>query len=311
MGEAIIEVSGLGKSFGAVQAVKDLSFQVFKGEIFGFLGPNGAGKTTTINMLTGLARPDTGTITIGSTDCTSDRTSVQHLMGIVPDESSLYPELTGFENLCFCGALYGMRKRDREVKAKELLERVGLSDAGKRRFGGYSKGMARRLSIAAGVIHEPPILFLDEPTTGIDVMSARTVRSMLKELNDRGTTIFITTHYMEDAQRLCDRVAFINSGKVVRFGTMEELLSEDSEQVLFSLFPYDGEGPVESMSRLFPDISFKDQGEGLSAWSSSPIPVGAVVCALEREGWSVAEAKKVPLTLEDVFMAIAEGGKPL
>ncbi len=165
-----ISAEGLAKRFGDIQAISDVSFQVRQGELFGFLGPNGAGKTPTINMLTGLARPDAGTIRIADIDCTADPQAAQHLIGIVPDESNLYPELTGFENLCFCAALYGMHKGQREPRAHELLDTFGLSKAAGRKFGGYSKGMKRKLTIAAGIIHNPPLLFLDEPTTGIDVM---------------------------------------------------------------------------------------------------------------------------------------------
>ncbi len=177
-----IAAEGLAKRFGDVQAVSDVSFRVRQGELFGFLGPNGAGKTTTINRLTGLARPDAGTIRIADIDCTADPKAAQHLIGIVPDESNLYPELTGFENLCFCAALYGMHKAQREPRAHELLDTFGLSKAAGRKFGGYSKGMKRKLTIAAGIIHNPPLLFLDEPTTGIDVMEARRIRPSLEEV---------------------------------------------------------------------------------------------------------------------------------
>jgi ABC-2 type transport system ATP-binding protein len=196
---ATIEVSGLSKRYGEVLAVDDISFRVNKGELFGFLGPNGAGKTTTINMLTGLARLDTGTIRIGGIECTQNPKAAQHLIGVVPDESNLYPELTGFENLCFCAALYGMRKNERQTRARELLDTFGLTNAANRKFAGYSKGMKRKLTFAAGIIHQPPILFLDEPTTGIDVSSARQVRQIIAGLHRKGTTIFLTTHYIEEA----------------------------------------------------------------------------------------------------------------
>ena len=154
-----IGVEGLTKRFGEVQAVADASFEVLQGELFGFLGPNGAGKTTTINMLTGLARPDAGKIRIAGIDCTGNPKAAQHLTGVVPDESNLYPELTGFDNLCFCAALYGMKKKGRELRARELLETFGVADAAHRKFAGYSKGMKRKLTIAAGIIHNPPYCF--------------------------------------------------------------------------------------------------------------------------------------------------------
>jgi len=151
--QSIIEVKGLTKSFDGLKAVDGISFSVKPGELFGFLGPNGAGKTTTINMLTGLALPDTGSIRIAETDCTKKSSSAQQLIGVVPDESNLYPELSGFENLCFCGALYGMPKQIRQDKAHQLLDVFGLKSAANRKFAGYSKGMKRKLTIAAGIIH--------------------------------------------------------------------------------------------------------------------------------------------------------------
>ena len=214
----------MAKRFEEVQAVVDASFEVLQGELFGFLGPNGAGKTTTINMLTGLARPDAGEIRIAGIDCTRNPKAAQHLTGVVPDESNLYPELTGFDNLCFCAALYGMKKKEREARARELLDIFDLADAAGRKFAGYSRGMKRKLTIAAGIIHHPPILFLDEPTTGIDVASARQIRQLVADLHGAGTTIFLTTHYIEEAERLCGRIAFIVQGRIVRIDTVANLL---------------------------------------------------------------------------------------
>ncbi|MEF2231868.1 MAG: ABC transporter ATP-binding protein, partial [Pseudodesulfovibrio sp.] len=190
--EAIV-VENLSKRFDGVQAVDGVSFAVERGELFGFLGPNGAGKTTTINMLTGLARPDSGVIRLCGVDCTKHPRAAQHLIGVVPDESNLYPELTGFENLCFCASLYGIRKDERRERAKALLRDFDLAKAADRKFGGYSKGMKRKLTIAAGIIHRPDVLFLDEPTTGIDVASGRHIRQLVADLHQAGTTIFLTT----------------------------------------------------------------------------------------------------------------------
>lgn len=165
----IVTVTNLSKSYGDFVAVNDISFSIKQGEIFGFLGPNGAGKTTTINMMIGLARPTSGSIVINGIDAIKNVKKAQAIMGIVPDESNLYDEMDGFNNLCFCGSLYGMNKESREKRAQELLKQFDLGKAGKRPFKAYSKGMRRKLTIAAGIIHEPSILFLDEPTTGIDV----------------------------------------------------------------------------------------------------------------------------------------------
>jgi len=302
----IISVEGLRKRFGRVEAVAGISFEVRGGEIFGFLGPNGAGKTTTINLLTGLARPDAGTIRIAEVDCSSAPKAAQHLIGVVPDESNLYPELTGFENLCFCGALYGMRKKKREEKAEELLSIFDLQAASRRPFKGYSKGMKRKLTIAAGIIHDPPILFLDEPTTGIDVQSARRIRRLILELNRRGTTIFLTTHYIEEAERLCRRIAFIVEGRIVRSDTIENLLQPALARHAVEITCRTvSDESLEKLIRNFPDLSFsRVRPDTIRAEDAEPIGVGPLVRFLEDEGAEVMEARRILPSLEEVFVHV-------
>ncbi|GAE90654.1 ABC transporter ATP-binding protein [Acetivibrio straminisolvens] len=220
----IVDVANLKKSYGEIVAVDDISFSIEKGEIFGFLGPNGAGKTSTINMMIGLSRPTSGQIIIDGIDAIKNIKKVQRIIGIVPDENNLYDEMNGFDNLCFCASLYGISIKEREKRAMELLEQFNLTKAGKRPFKTYSKGMKRKLTIAAGIIHNPKILFLDEPTTGIDIESARQIRELILDLKKQGKTIFITTHYIEEAERICDRIAFIVNGKIVKIGTVTELM---------------------------------------------------------------------------------------
>jgi len=301
-----LSIQGLAKRFGEVQAVSDVSVEVNKGELFGFLGPNGAGKTTTINMLTGLARPDAGTIRIGGIDCTGNPRAAQHLIGVVPDDSNLYPELTGFDNLCFCAALYGMRKKDRETRARELLETFGLAKAGSRKFAGYSKGMKRKLTIAAGIIHNPEILFLDEPTTGIDVASARQIRQLIADLNRAGTTIFLTTHYIEEAERLCGRIAFIVQGKIVRIDTVADLVQPIQDAHLMQIAVSNTDPALnDKLSTAFPHLAFQGLNQGLiRVESNRPIHVGPVVRFIEEQGVEVAEARRMRLSLEDVFVQI-------
>jgi ABC-2 type transport system ATP-binding protein len=304
--DSAIEVRGLAKRFGDVTAVAGIDFEVRRGELFGFLGPNGAGKTTTINLLTGLARPDAGSVRIAGIDCTRDGKAAQHLMGIVPDESNLYPELTGLENLCFCGALYGMPRRERQVRARELLETFGVAEAAGRKFAAYSRGMKRRLTIAAGIIHRPPILFLDEPTTGIDVASARQIRRLIAELSRSGTTIFLTTHYIEEGERLCGRIAFIVAGRIVRTDTVENLMQplEGRRAVEFTL-----DGPAESLAEdlraAFPALEPHGVGPGrLRVTSAQPVRIGPLVRFFEDRGIAVGEARKVRPTLEEVFVEV-------
>lgn len=302
-----IAVEGLGKRFGQVEAVAGISFEVHKGELFGFLGPNGAGKTTTINMLTGLARPDAGSIRIAGVDRAGRPRGVQHLIGVVPDESNLYPELSGFDNLCFCGALYGMREEERRRRAGELLEQFGLGQAAKRKFGGYSRGMKRRLTIAAGIVHNPEILFLDEPTTGIDVASARQMRQSIADLNRAGTTVFLTTHYIEEAERLCHRVAFIVSGRIVQIDTVESLVQpirgRHAVEIACATLP-DGLG--DAISGAFPGLEFRVPGSQgpIRVESAEPIRVGLLVRFLEDRGIEVSDARRMRLSLEDVFVQV-------
>ncbi|MGI6558174.1 MAG: ABC transporter ATP-binding protein [Limnochordia bacterium] len=301
---AIIQAEDLRKRFGEVEAVAGISFSVQEGELFGFLGPNGAGKTTTIKMLTGLARPDEGTLAIAGIDCSRDPKAAQHLIGVVPDESNLYPELTGFENLCFCAALYGMERSRREARARELLESFGLAAAGNRKFGSYSKGMKRKLAIAAGIIHEPAILFLDEPTTGIDVLSARQIRQLIADLHRRGTTIFLTTHYIEEAERLCQRIAFIVAGRIVRTDTTENLLMPVQGKHMVEISwanTFDG----EDLSKAFPGLRAASLlPGGVRVESDEPIHVGVLVRFLEEQGAQVLEARRLQPSLEDVFVNI-------
>jgi ABC-2 type transport system ATP-binding protein len=301
-----ISVEGLAKRFGDVQAVADVSFEVHEGELFGFLGPNGAGKTTTINMLTGLARPDAGTIRIADIDCTGDPKAAQHLIGVVPDESNLYPELTGFQNLCFCAALYGMRKGERETRALELLETFGLDKAADRKFGGYSRGMKRKLTIAAGIIHNPPILFLDEPTTGIDVASARQIRQIIAGLNRSGTTVFLTTHYIEEAERLCGRIAFIVNGRIVRIDTVADLIEPIREKHVMQLAVSNAEPALlEKLATVFSHLTFNATAQGLiRVEADEPVPVAPLVRLLEEQGVEVMEARRMRPSLEEVFVQI-------
>ena len=301
-----IEVTNLTKRYAEVIAVNDISFQVDHGELFGFLGPNGAGKTTTINMLTGLARLDAGRIKISGIDCTRNPKAAQHLTGIVPDESNLYPELTGFDNLCFCAALYGIRKSERQQRAQELLESFGLNDAAHRKFAGYSKGMKRKLTFAAGIIHQPSILFLDEPTTGIDVGSARQVRQIIADLHRKGTTIFLTTHYIEEAERLCERIAFIVDGRIVRTDRTVDLLQPvKGKNVLLLSVSNSGVNLSEAMAMAFPQYHFQSAtNEQIRVESAEPVSVGPLVHFLEDRGIQVTEARRHLPSLEDVFVQV-------
>lgn len=302
----LLDVVNLSKRFDDVTAVDGIGFSVNKGELYGFLGPNGAGKTTTISMLTGLARPDSGTIRIGGLDCTRNPKAAQHLIGVVPDESNLYPELTGYQNLCFCASLYGVAKQERQLRARKLLDKFGLSEAAERKFSGYSKGMKRKLTIAAGLIHHPTVLFLDEPTTGIDVSSARQIRLLIAELHRRGITIFLTTHYIEEAERLCERIAFIVNGRIVKIDRLDNLLQPvqgiNAMSVAVANMPDD---LCARLAAAFPHLAFQTvSAEQIRVESVEAIRVGPLVKFIEEQSAEVIEARRIRPSLEDVFVRI-------
>jgi len=303
---SIIEVVDLTKKFDDITAVDNISFNIKRGELFGFLGPNGAGKTTTINMLTGLARVDSGSIRIDGFNCSKDPKAAQHLIGIVPDESNLYPELTGFENLCFCASLYGMKKVKREEQAKKLLEQFGLSEVSDKKFAAYSKGMKRKLTIAAGIIHDPKILFLDEPTTGIDVASARQIRNMILKLHSNGTTIFLTTHYIEEAERLCERIAFIVRGKIVLVKSVKDLLMPVlRKNIMMISFSNISENLIKKFSKKFIDFNFEQvSSDIIRIESTKPIDLGLFFDFAKVNGMKITEARRANPSLEDVFVEI-------
>lgn len=302
----IIEAENITKIFNGFTAVDGVSFHIYSGEIFGFLGPNGAGKTTTINMLTGLAHITAGRVKLLGKDYTGNVKKAQALMGIVPDESNLYEELDGFGNLCFCGSLYGMDKKSREERAIELLEQFGLSEAAKRPFRAYSKGMKRKLAIAAGLIHQPQILFLDEPTTGIDVAFARQIRSLIVDLHNRGTTIFLTTHYIEEAERLCERLAFIVKGKIVREGTVEELMKETQSENIVNFTLGGNFGNIkEKFVNQFPGYKLKiGRDKEVSISSRANFALLPFVQFFEANQLPVFEARIIRPSLEEVFVKV-------
>jgi ABC-2 type transport system ATP-binding protein len=210
----IIEMNDLTKFYGNLLAVDHISFSVKEREIFGFLGPNGAGKTTTIRILVGLTQLSSGTAWVNGHDVTKESVEVKRTIGLVPETSNLYGELTAMENLIYQAELYGIGRKERKDRALQLLEEFGLKKHEEKPFQALSRGLKRRLTIAAALIHHPKILFLDEPTTGLDVMSARGLRKLILKSKKKGLTIFLTTHYIPEAETLCDRIAIIVQGKI-------------------------------------------------------------------------------------------------
>jgi ABC-2 type transport system ATP-binding protein len=219
----ILEVSNLSKKFGNVEALKRVSFSIKEGELYGLLGPNGAGKTTTINIISTISQPDTGYVKINGTDLKNNSMECKKSIGVVPQEISLYNELSAYDNLMFWGSLYSLNYEDLQNKIDETLSLMGLSDRKKDKIKTYSGGMKRRINIASALLHSPKILFMDEPTVGIDPQSRNLIFDVLEELHQNGMTIIYTTHYMEEAERLCDRIGIIDHGNIIAEGTLDEL----------------------------------------------------------------------------------------
>ena len=219
----IIETRDLTKKFGTLTAVNRINLQVKEGEIFGFLGPNGAGKTTTISMVTTLMKPTSGTASVAGYDLIKDASYIRSAIGVVPQSFSLFPELTAEENVTYIGRLYGMKDSVIKERTASLLKTVALYEHRNRISGAFSGGMKQRLSIAASIISSPKILFMDEPTTGLDPQSRIAIRELTKSLNETGMTILYTTHDMDEADKLCDRVAIMDKGRIIVLGTGAEI----------------------------------------------------------------------------------------
>ncbi|MFH0778496.1 MAG: ATP-binding cassette domain-containing protein [Candidatus Eisenbacteria bacterium] len=221
----VIEVRDLCKNYDGITAVAGVSFSVERGEIFGLLGPNGAGKTTTIHMLCCLLRPTAGTVVVDGVDAVLNPSRVKELIGVVPQDIALYPTLSGRDNLAFWGRMCGLKGSELRDRMRKALEIVGLSARAGEEMGKYSGGMKRRLNLAAGLMHRPTVLFLDEPTVGVDPQSRNHIFENVKRLNEEGVTVVYTTHYMEEAERLCHRVAVMDEGKIVALDTPASLVS--------------------------------------------------------------------------------------
>lgn len=219
----IIETSNITKKFGNLTAVNEVNLQVKEGEIFGFLGPNGAGKTTTISMLTTLMKPTSGSAMVAGYDIVKDASYVRSAIGVVPQSFSLFPELTAEENLAYIGKLYGMKDSVIKERTVSLLRTVALYEHKSRISGAFSGGMKQRLSVAASIMSNPKVLFMDEPTTGLDPQSRIAIRELTRNLNKSGITILYTTHDMEEADKLCDRIAIMDKGSIIALGTSDEI----------------------------------------------------------------------------------------
>jgi len=253
--EIIVKIERLRKTYGAIVALDDISLEVEKGKIFGLLGPNGAGKTTTIKILTTLARPDSGGVRVAGVDVLDDPAKVRSLIGYVPQELTVDPYLTVREHLKYYGDLYHLSSSVREAHVRELLDLLGLAGSEDRRVKYFSGGMKKKLDLACGLIHHPPVILLDEPSLGLDVHVRRDVWNYILGLKDRGTTIFLCTNYMDEAERLCDELAIIDKGKIAVTGTPVGLRSQLRRDVVLIEVERLEEDPKEPLKSLEDTLS--------------------------------------------------------
>jgi ABC-2 type transport system ATP-binding protein len=254
MNSDILIVRNLAKSYGSAPAVRGLSFSIARGEIFGLLGPNGAGKSTTLSMLAGLLPPTGGQVTIDDLDLSSNLAAAKARIGLVPQDIALYPTLSAWDNLIFWGQIYGLRGNTLRQRAGEVLDIVQLTERAHEPVDVYSGGMKRRINLAVGLLHKPEILFLDEPTVGVDPQSRNAIFEAVEALNRAGLTVIYTTHYMEEAERLCQRVAIIDHGQIIAMDTPANLVRSQGLSVI-RLSILDGLiGSVEQQVRELPQV---------------------------------------------------------
>jgi ABC-2 type transport system ATP-binding protein len=306
---AVIRVNELTKRFGNITAVNSITLDVDRGEIFGFLGPNGAGKTTTIRMLTGLITQDSGNIFIDGVDMRKNPIRAKKSMGIIPELGNIYMDLSAKENIVLSGRFYGISRSELEKRADSLLNRFGLSERRDDRVRTLSAGMRQRINIASVIVHDPEILFLDEPTSGLDVQNQRLIRNIIKEMNQRGTTIFLTTHNIEEANILCERVGIINKGRIAAIdtpknlkGTFEETQSVEisfDKRVDDSLF--DGIEFVNNVERL---------GDKSKLYTDNPDRLVKYLSRFAEEHKLVFTSMEIcKASLEDAFLKLTESRK--
>jgi ABC-2 type transport system ATP-binding protein len=296
---------GLVRHFGSaaepIKAVDGVDLEVKQGEIFGFLGPNGAGKSTTVRMLTTLLRPTSGTARVAGFDIVTEADKVRRSIGVALQDAAIDPLMTGNELLELQAVLYGIPANSMKKRANELLERVGLTAAGDRRVGTYSGGMRRRLDLALSLIHEPSVLFLDEPTTGLDPMSRLTLWEEVKRLNSEGTTVLLTTQYLEEADQLADRIAIVDHGKIVCEGTPRDLKAQVGAPTLIIAVAADLIATATAVLKEFGDLRPTTEGTigvGLIAGVQA---VTDVVRRLDESGVRVNHLELNEPSLDDVF----------
>ena len=299
-----IEALSLSKRFGDIQALSQVDFSVTEGETFGFLGPNGAGKTTTIRILTGITAPTEGTARIFGKDIMQDTIAARRQMGIVHETSNIYTDLSAWQNLMFTAELYHVNRKDREKRGSDLLELFGLFERRNDKTNGFSKGMKRRLTLAMGLINHPRLLFLDEPTSGLDVQSNLIIRDVIRELNETGVTVFLTTHNIEEANLACDRVAIIIRGHIAAIDSPERL-KHTIQSVQSIEVAFDPVSPVriEDLLRVSHVSEVRKQGDKFRLITEDPPGViDGIMEYASAHHVRVISVNTLGPSLEDVFI---------
>lgn len=308
---AAIEVNSLVKEFDGLRAVDKATFAVNKGEVLGFLGPNGAGKTTTVRMITGVLKPDSGRAYIDGIDVTRDPIGAKEQIGVAPEEANCYIDLTARGNMQLAGELYGVPKKKIKEKSLKLLDEFGLLDRADSKVKGFSKGMRQRLILAMALVNDPPILFLDEPTAGLDVASQRLIKERIKDLNDQGKTIFLTTHNISEADKLCDRVAIINNGQIATIDSPEKLKST-IQSTQSALVSFSGNGLSQDKLKYLEDLEtveeIEKEGDKYRLYGLDPGEIVEEVVDFARsENLKIISLNTSGPSLEEVFTHLTTG----
>jgi len=302
----MITVERVRRSFGDLVAVDDVSFEVRDGEILGLLGPNGAGKTTTLSMISGVLKPDSGRVLVDGRDIWLEPTEVKRRLGVVPQEVAVYEDLTARDNLSFWGSLYGLSGSELKQRVDEGLTRVGLAERAGDRVRGFSGGMKRRLNLCMGLLHRPRFLLLDEPTVGIDPQARLNILEVIRGVAASGTTVLYTTHYMEEAQELCDRIAIIDHGRILTIGTLDELTRLAGEAEMLRLAGSFSGSEARERLQAISGVRVMQAGDGSAMLSVAAGGPGllAVLPAVLASGLALDDVSIQRPNLQSVFISL-------
>lgn len=301
----MIHVEDLHKSYGSLRAVDGISLEVSEGELFGFLGPNGAGKTTTLSMISGLLKPDHGRVSIAQIDVWSSPKAAKRLLGLVPQDLALYEELSARENLMFWGSLFDLPRSQLKANIDLWLDRVGLKDRAKEPVSKFSGGMKRRLNLAIGLVHNPRVVLLDEPTVGIDPQARKNILDIVRDIAKEGTTILFTTHHLEEAESLCDRIAIMDHGRILETGSVEELakVAGDGDVVTVN-GPFAGSQFRAALENQNVDILGAAESTGAVSLAPGQMNVVTLLQKLNEGGIEITDVSIQRPSLESVFLKL-------